>query len=132
MTVADTAGLVALLDANHTHHAQAAHALKEGPVVVTWGSLSEVATVIRRLAKENGLDGNLAARQALAAITGLKGFRDAAQLPLPDVLKLHHQEPSLSFVDAWNLHLALATKEPLLTFDRALKSAARRHRAFAI
>lgn len=126
MSVADTSALVALVDTNHAHHADAAHSLAEGPVTVTWGSLAEVATVVRRLAKDAGLDGNRAARQALAAVTGLAGFRQAAAPDLGKVLKLHGKEATLSFVDAWNLHVALAADEALVSFDKELRAAHRR------
>lgn len=126
MSVADTSALVALLDAGHPHHADAARDLSEGHVTVTWGSLAEVATVVRRLAKDNGQDGGKAARQALAAITSLAGFRQAPPAELDTVLKLHGKEASLSFVDAWNLTTAMHSGEELVSYDRDLRSAHRR------
>lgn len=126
MSVADTSALVALLDAGHPHHADAARDLAEGHVTVTWGSLAEVATVVRRLAKDNGQDGAKAARQALAAITSLAGFRQAPPGELEAVLKLHGKESSLSFVDAWNLTAAMHGGEELVSYDRDLRAAHRR------
>lgn len=126
MSVADTSSLVALLDANHVHHAEAARDLAEGHVTVTWGSLAEVATVVRRLAEDNGQDGGQAARRALAAIAGLAGFRQAPQPPLEGVLKLHGEETALSFTDAWNLRVALDGGEPLVSYDRGLRASHRR------
>jgi predicted nucleic acid-binding protein len=127
VSVADTSALVALLDANHPHHADAARDLAEGHVTVTWGSLAEVATVVRRLAKGNGQDGGQAARQALAAITDLAGFRQAPPGELDAVMGLHGKETSLSFVDAWNLAAAVQGGEGLVSYDRDLRAAHRRH-----
>jgi predicted nucleic acid-binding protein len=129
LTVADTVALVALLDQNHPRHAKASAALAEGHITITWGTLAEVATVTRRLAKDSGLDGNRAAREAIAAIRGLAGFREAATLSLEAVANMHRTEPSLSFVDAWNLCAAILNNDGLLSFDRSLRSAARRHRS---
>jgi predicted nucleic acid-binding protein len=123
MTVADTSALVALLDAGHPHHRDAQRDLAEGHVTVTRGTLAEAATVIRRLAKDAGQDGTQAARQALAAITALAGFREAPHVELADVLKLHQQDGSLSFVDAWNLGAALQANERLVSYDKGLRAA---------
>ncbi|MEA3203638.1 MAG: hypothetical protein QOI63_1317 [Thermoplasmata archaeon] len=123
MTVADTSALVALLDAGHPHHKQAQRDLAEGHVTVTRGSLAETATVVRRLAKDAGHDGGQAARQALAAITTLAGFREAPHVELATVLKLHQQDGGLSFVDAWNLATALQANERLASHDKGLLAA---------
>ncbi len=128
MTVVDTDVLVASLDRNHPHHLKAKAALAEGPLVITWGTLTEVASVTRRLAKDARMNGNQVARDGLAALLALAGFREAGAVPLENVVGLHRQEPALSFVDAWNLCAAAMKQDSLLTFDRRLQAAARRHR----
>jgi predicted nucleic acid-binding protein len=127
MTVADTAALIAFLDKGHPQNDKAAAILSEGFITMTGGTLGEIATVTRRLAKDNGLNGNRAARDALAALMGLEGFREAAPISLVTVANMHRQEPSLSFVDAWNLCVAIHASDTLLAFDRGLRAAARRH-----
>lgn len=130
MTVANTSVLVPLLDAGHPHHTRAQQDLAEGHITVTRGSLAEVATVVRRLAKDAGEDGNQAARRALAAITALAGFREAPHVGLEAVVKLHQQDRRLSFVDAWNLAVARHANEPLASYDEGLQAAyARRGKA---
>jgi predicted nucleic acid-binding protein len=127
MSVADTSALVALLDAGHPHHADAQRDLGEGHVTVTRGSLAEATTVVRRLAKDAGQDGTQAARQALAAITALAGFREAPHVELDAIAGLHRQDGRLSFVDAWNLAAALHANEPLVSYDKGLRTAHARH-----
>ncbi|MEA3143463.1 MAG: hypothetical protein QOG31_787 [Thermoplasmata archaeon] len=129
MTVADTSALVALLDAGHPHHREAQRDLADGHVTVTRGTLAETATLVRRLAKDAGQDGAKAARQALAAVAALAGFREAPHVDLPPLLALHRDEPGLSFVDAWNLAAAQQGNERLASYDKDLRAAQRRHRA---
>jgi predicted nucleic acid-binding protein len=128
VTVVDTSVVVALLDADHPHHASAASRVATGPITATWGTLLETSMVIRRLAKDAGLDGNKAARKALRAIISLDGFREAGGADLRGVLALYDRSHALSFADAWTLSVAIETGEPLLTFDDTLRSAYERRR----
>ncbi|MES2153518.1 MAG: PIN domain-containing protein [bacterium] len=127
MAIVDSNVLVAILDDGHEHHGAAVRQLHDQPVTVTWGVLAEVAHVARRIAKANGMNGATASRRALANVRALAGFREARQPPLDEVLAMHAAQPRLSFVDAWNLVAALTSDEALMTFDRDLAAAYKRH-----
>lgn len=129
MTVVDTSALVALLDVDHPKHSIAEAHLATGPITATWGTLLETSVVIRRLAKDAGLEGGRAARQALRAICSLDGFREAPTPPLREVMALYQRRTSLSFADAWTLTVASDHDEPLLTFDRTLAAAYERQKS---
>lgn len=128
MPVVDTNLLVALMDPDHEHHALARADLKDGTVVVTWGSLQEMSEVVRRRANAAGKDGNRAGRDAVRGVMLLEGFREASVFDLGSVTTLHANEPALSFADAWSLFAALHMHEPLLTYDTKLKLAFKKRR----
>lgn len=123
MPVVDTSALVALLDPAHPHHVAARRELATGPIFASWGALQEVTVVMRRRAKAAGQDGNRAGRAALRAVTGLAGFREAPPLGLASVVSLFEGLGPLGFADAWALAVALHLREPLVTFDKALRAA---------
>jgi predicted nucleic acid-binding protein len=126
MTVLDASALVALVDRGHPRHQDARDKLATGVVTVGWGALAETATVLRRLARNEGLDGAAVARSALRAIQSLRGFREAPAVDLTEVTRVYEAEPTLSFFDAWNLVIALHLRQPLLSYDGGLLAAHRR------
>ena len=128
MSVVDASALVALLDAGHPGHDRARRLLAEETLVTTWGTLAEIATVARRLAKDAGRDGEPASRSAIAGLRSLQGFREAPMVALDKVASLHQEERKLSFVDAWVLQVALETAQPIASFDADLLAAWRRRR----
>ncbi len=129
MTVVDTTVLLAAMVASHPQHARARSLITDaGALTVTWGTLEETSRLARRMARAGGEDADAAARTALRGVLAISGFREAPAVPLPEVVHRHALNRRLSFVDAWNLSVAVALQEPLLTFDRDLALAHRKAR----
>lgn len=126
MTVADTSVILALLDETHPRHHEARGALANGWITVTRGTLAETSTVVRRLAKDAGIDGNAAARRAVDGVCALAGFREAPPTDLDAVTGVFRRERPLSFADAWALVASVEGNEPLVTYDKPLLRAYRK------
>lgn len=118
MPVPDTSVLVPLFDADHPRH-QDARRQVGAPVMlhVTGGVLAELTTVLRRRAKDTGLDGARTAREALRHLESLRGFRHAVTYDATEVSRVYKAYETLSYVDAMGIVLALELGDPLLTFD---------------
>ena len=126
MPVVDTSVLVPLFDADHPRH-QEAKILVAKPILlhVTGGVLAELTTVLRRRGKDVGLDGARIAREALIHLEGLRGFRHATDYEPESVSRTFGAHPSLSYVDAWGIVLAMDMGEDLLSFDERQMAAYR-------
>ena len=129
MPVLDTSVLVPAFDADHPRHAEA-RKLLAGPSLlhVSAGVTAELTTVIRRRASDAGLPGAKVAREALARLEALAGFRHAASYDAEAVSQVYHTHASLSYVDALGIVIALGIDDDLLTFDDAQAAAYRRER----
>jgi predicted nucleic acid-binding protein len=129
MPVLDTSVLVPLFDADHPDHAQARERVG-APILlhVSGGVIAELTTVLRRRAKDAGLDGSRVAREALSKLEGLRGFRHAASYDADAVSRVYQAHSALSYVDALGIVLALDLGEPLLTFDDRQMAAYRREK----
>lgn len=129
MPVADTSVLVPLFDADHPHHAQARRAVEApGTLLVSGGVLGELTTVLRRRAKDIGLDGDRIAREALGKLESLAGFRHADAYDATAVSRIFQAHAGLSYVDAWGVALAIETGDELLTLDSRQRAVYRRER----
>ena len=129
MPVLDTSVLVPAFDADHPRHKEARQLLA-GPALlhVSGGVLSELTTVLRRRANDSGLAGAKVARDALACLEGLSGFRHAAAYDADAVSRVYQAHASLSYVDALGIVLALDTGYALITFDDAQAAALKREK----
>lgn len=123
--IVDTDALVALSGESHPNHSKAKAALDAGPITVTLGTLVEFTVVLRREAKDRGLDGNGIAREGLARLRGHPSYRPASPVPEEEIASIYQTNPRLSFVDAWNVAASRRTREPLVTFDRDAQRAAK-------
>lgn len=129
MPVVDTSVLVPAFDADHPNHERARRALAEpGALHITGGVIAEFTTVLRRKGNDAGEDGALIAREALASLEALPGFRHAVSYDVGKASRLFHATPSLSYVDAWGIVLAEALGEGLVTFDAEQAAASRERR----
>lgn len=120
MPVVDSSVLVPAFDADHPRHAEARDALAR-PILlqVSGGVLAEVTTVLCRRANDVGSDGAKVAREALARLEGLAGFRHATSYDADEVSRVYGAHTALSYVDALGIVLAIDLREDLLTFDDA-------------
>ena len=100
--------------------------LSEGAIVVSRGTLAEFTTVIRRLAKDEGRNGNAEARSAMAALRSHRAYRAAADVSEDEIAALFQRDTKLTFVDAWNIIAAARESEPLASFDKPVRSYARK------
>lgn len=126
MPVVDANVLVALHVADHEHHTKARRDASEGHLVATNGAVLEMSQALRRYWKEKGQDANRLARESVAELANLPGFRTAPDVPLATISLLYAAEPGLSFADAWCLAAAVQMQEPLLTYDKKLQAAYKR------
>lgn len=117
--------LVALQDATHANHGKAQVALATGPITVTLGTLAELTTVLRRVAKDRGLDGSRVARDGLRRLRTHAAYRDAPIVVEPRITAIYDADQRLSFVDAWNIAASREAREPLVTFDGDVQKAAK-------
>lgn len=118
MAVVDTSVLLPLFDMGHANHAKAKAALSDIERIATHGGvLAELTRLIRRRAILRGMDGNIAAREAVRALRALPGFRDTGDGLGAKVERRYAAETGLSYADAWGIEAALADRDDLLTFD---------------
>lgn len=128
--VIDTSVLVPLFDADHPLRSKAQGLTKApGVLAVCGGVLAELTTVIRRRGKDVGLDGDQIAREALAHLEALRGFRHIDAYDARAVSQLYREVPGLSYVDAWGVVIAIEMDEELLTFDTRQADAYRHARS---
>lgn len=127
MAVVDTSALLPLFDTEHPNHAQAKAALSSiKRIAVPGGVLTELTRLLRRLANQQGLNGNTVAREALHALRTLPGFRDTGDGLASVTQKRYAAQSNLSYVDAWGIEAARADRDELLTFDATQAAAWRR------
>lgn len=129
MPVPDTSVLVPAFDADHPRHAEARRMLG-APILlhVTGGVLSELTTVLRRRANDVKVDGAKVAREALAKLEALEGFRHATGYDAEAVSRVYLAHSALSYVDAVGIVLALDLDDELMTFDDAQAAAHKREK----
>ena len=119
MAVVDSSVVIAAFDSSHPHHATARRALDRELVVGVCSTVIEESTrILRRMANDAGQDGNRIARESLASLRAMGGYRHLADDVEEAATKRYTDNPRLSFVDAWTIELAKATGQDLLTFDR--------------
>jgi predicted nucleic acid-binding protein len=129
MPVLDTSVLVPAFDADHPRHHEARELLAAPALLhVNAGVLGELTTVLRRRANDVGLEGSKVARDALAKLESLAGFRHATSYDPDTVSHVYRAHSSLSYVDAIGIVLALELDEELLTFDDGQAAALKRER----
>lgn len=129
MPVVDSSVLVPAFDIDHPRHAEArAELAKTGLLHVSGGALAEVTTVLRRRANDMGSDGSKFAREALARLEELAGFRHATSYDAEEVSRVYQKHSTLSYVDAIGVVLAVGLGDDLLTFDDAQARAHKRER----
>lgn len=118
MTILDTSILIPLLDGSHPHHSEARERVARSPVwQVPAGVISELCLVVRRSANRQALDGNSMARRMLTALEAMPAFRCLTAYDSRLASRIYLEHPSLSYVDAWGIAVALDRQEPLLTLD---------------
>jgi predicted nucleic acid-binding protein len=101
MPAFDTSVLVPLLDRGHPRHTEAARRFDAADQVLIHPAVaSELTTVVRRLAKDRGQDGNRAARQALRALLEQPRVRLESELQADAALRRYLADAALSFTDA--------------------------------
>lgn len=129
MPVVDSSVLVPAFDADHPRHAEARGKLATTSLLhVSGGVLAEVTTVLRRRANDMGSDGSKVARESLARLEELAGFRHATTYDADEVSRVYLAHATLSYVDAMGIILAIGLNDELLTFDDAQARAHKRER----
>lgn len=124
MPVFDSDALVALFDADHPHHAEAKRQFEGADHVLVHPSVvTEFTTVVRRHAKAKGLDGNVAAREALGDVLEQPRVRIEERLVYPAAVARYMESNTLSFTDAIVAQLAWQDQNPPVTFDGQLRRA---------
>lgn len=124
MAVVDASMLIALFDASHSRHAEARQAIARHPTLdVCGGIIGETTRILRRTANLNGQDGNRVARQALASLRSMPGYRLFSSYDEAAAAGLYQANTSLSYVDAWGIQVALEAREELLTIDDGQRKA---------
>lgn len=125
MPAFDADALVALVDAAHPHHVEAKHRFDSADQVLLHPSVvTEFTTVVRRHAKAKGIDGNVAAREALRNILTQPRVRLEERLAYPSAVARYMESKALSFTDAIVAQLAWQDQDPPVTFDTQLRRAA--------
>lgn len=120
MPVVDSSVLVPAFDADHPRHGEARGKLATTSLLhVSGGVLAEVTTVLRRRANDLGLDGSNVARDALARLEELAGFRHVTSYDADEVSRVYQAHAALSYVDAMGIVIAIVLDDELLTFDDA-------------
>lgn len=121
MPILDTSFLVAAWNRDDAHHAAARQRLtqatrKDLALRINAGALAETSRILRRIAKDQGQDGNHVARQYLETFLRLPGARIDASA-CEDAWTRYRQATRLSFVDAWVLAQAQSSKDDVWSFD---------------
>lgn len=128
LPILDTSFLVAAWNLDHPDNAAARKRLAQqtneaDPVLrINAGALAEASRILRRLAKDAGLDGNGAARHYLTTFLRLPGTTIEARFA-DEAWPRYLEQTSLSFVDAWILEQALRLGDEVWTYDRGLQKA---------
>ncbi len=123
MTTFDTSALVPLFDVRHPRREEAraafraARTAKLHPCV-----LAELTTVVRRLAKDRGQDGNKEARNALRALLGQPRCGISTQADYDKAVRRYLSDSALSLTDA----IISTMKEPYAFDERILRAASRK------
>lgn len=101
MPLFDTSALLPLFDPGHPHHQRAKDAFERAETAVLHPSvIVEFTTVMRRLAKDIGENGNEAARSALKALLDQPRVLVSADIDHRRACSLYLDEPAISFTDA--------------------------------
>lgn len=128
MPAFDTDALVALVDQDNEHHAEARRRFVQADLVLLLPSvLSEFTTVVRRHARAKRMDGNKAARKALSQLLAEPRVRVEAQLDYLAASKRYLETPGLSYTDALVAQMRWHHDQlDPVTFDKAVLRAARK------
>lgn len=122
MAVADTTVLVALFDESHEARNQVLRQFGDATVVhVPSVVLSELMLVLRKLAKDQGHDGNGFARSCLVALMAKRGIEERQDYDAVAARSLFLRHPTLSYVDAVCIVTARSLEDDLLTLDKEQK-----------
>lgn len=118
----DTSALLPLFNAQHPHYGRAKAQFEAADMVVLHPSvITEFTTVMRRLAKDKGLDGNEKARQALMALLRQPRVAIRADMDYEAVVDRYLCAPGISFTDAVvAASVAHFNKSKPVTFDKKL------------
>lgn len=118
MPVADTTALVAALDESHPRHKEARSRL-QGLAVLHVPSviLSELSVVLRRLAKDQGQDGNQYARRVVAALMAKPEIHERQEHDGAEARRLYAGNAKLSYADAVAIVTAWRLRDALVTLD---------------
>lgn len=118
MSVFDASVLIPLFMQRHPHHEAAKKHFENADLVLLHPCvIDEFTTVSRRLANDQGLDGNRYARTSLQALLNEPRVRVRSEMNYDDVVALYLAAPRLSFTDAVVQRLALDQKTKPLSFD---------------
>jgi predicted nucleic acid-binding protein len=97
----DTSALVPLFDPSHERHAEASKSFDEATAVLIHPCvLAEFTTVLRRLARASGRDGNKVSREALANLLQQPRVRVEADVDHAEAVSLFQENARLSFTEA--------------------------------
>lgn len=101
LPVFDTSVLVPLFIKEHEHHKKAKHLFATADWIILHPSvITEFTTVIRRLAKNKGLDGNEQAREALLSLLLQPRVSIRSDMDYQEIIDLYASSSRLSFTDA--------------------------------
>ena len=122
MPAFDTSALLPLFNPQHPHYGRARARFEAAETVILHPSvITEFTTVMRRLAKDKGLDGNEKARQALVALLQQPRVAIRAEMDYDAVVDRYLCAPGISFTDAVvGASVLHFDKSQPVTFDKKL------------
>lgn len=124
MPVADTSVLLACFDDAHDRHREAIDMLSGVSALrVPTAVLAEFALVLRRVAKDQGHDGNAVARRVVGALMAKHEVHEHQVHDGARARRLYARTPGLSYVDAVAVVTAWGLDEGLLTLDARQRAA---------
>lgn len=127
MPLFDTSALLPLFNPGHSHHDDAKKAFEScGQVVLHPLVIHEFTTVVRRLAKDRGADGNEEARRGLLALLAEPRVKVRADMDYDAAIDRYIAAPRLSFTDAVvaGSRFHYDKEEPIAFDDHLLKAQA--------
>lgn len=124
MPAFDTNVLIALIDEDHAQHQEAKQRFDGAQEVLLHPCIvAEFTTVVRRLAKDAGMDGNRAARDALQGLLAQPRVRIVNHMDHADAVQLYMAEPKLSFADAVLSEMRWGfDRQESVTFEPAIRA----------
>lgn len=124
MPAFDTGVLIAIVDEEHARHREAKRLFDEAQEVLIHACIvAEFTTVVRRLAKHAGADGNRAARDALNGLLAQPRVRIVNTMDHADAVRLYMAESRLSFADAVVSEMRRGfDRQESVTFDPSIRA----------